>query len=69
MRTLGVAILGVFIGLVTGFLIFNEIIGRLVVAANGYLEAPWTFIIGFGPQVLAAVGAMLAVTIDKRRRS
>lgn len=67
MRTLGVAILGLFLGLAVGFLVFSELVGRIV-ASNGSVEAPWTFVIGFGPQVLAAVGAVLAVVIDNRYR-
>jgi hypothetical protein len=70
MRTLGVTILGLFAGLAVGFLIFSELIGRIVVSeGNGTVEAPWTFVIGFGPQVLAVVGAVLAVVIDNRRRA
>lgn len=69
MRTLGVTILGLFAGLAAGFLLFSEVVGRIAVAAgDGVVEAPWTFVIGFGPQVLAVVGAVLAVTIDNRRR-
>jgi len=69
MRTLGVAILGLFAGLAVGFLVFSELIGRIAVrAGDGAVEAPWTFVIGFGPQVLAVVGAVLAVSIDNRRR-
>jgi hypothetical protein len=70
MRTLGVAILGLFIGLAVGFLVFSELIGRIAVSrGNGTVEAPWTFVIGFGPQVLAVAGAVLAVVIDSRGRS
>jgi hypothetical protein len=69
MRTLGVTILGLFAGLAIGFLLFSEVVGRIAVAAgDGKVEAPWTFVIGFGPQVLAVVGAVLAVKIDTRRR-
>lgn len=69
MRTLGVTILGLFAGLAIGFLLFSELVGRIVVGAgDGQVEAPWTFIIGFGPQVLAVVGAVLVVKIDSRRR-
>lgn len=67
MRTLGVAILGLFLGLVVGFLIFSELVGRLV-ARNGIVAAPWTFVIGFGPQILAVAGAVVAVAIDFRIR-
>lgn len=68
MRTLGVAILGVFLGLVAGFLLFSEVIARAVVQGSGEVEAPWTFVIGFGPQVFAVVGAVVAVLVDRRAR-
>ncbi|MCA2224877.1 DUF5957 family protein [Nonomuraea aurantiaca] len=67
MRTLGVAILGLFAGLAAGFLLFSEVLGRIV-AGNGPVGPPWTFVIGFGPQVLAVVGAVVAVVIDNARR-
>ncbi|MQA12500.1 MAG: hypothetical protein GEU98_29055 [Pseudonocardiaceae bacterium] len=67
MRTVGVAILGIFLGLVVGFLVFSELIGRMV-AADGAVEAPWTFVIGFGPQICAAAGGVIAVVIDSRLR-
>jgi len=70
MRTLGVTILGLFAGLAVGFLLFSELIGRIVVdSGNGVVDAPWTFIIGFGPQVFAVAGAVLAVVIDNHRRA
>jgi hypothetical protein len=68
MRTLGVAILGLFAGLAVGFLIFSEVVGRLAVD-NGSVAAPWTFVIGFGPQILAVAGAVIAVVIDNRYRA
>jgi hypothetical protein len=67
MRILGVAILGLFTGLAVGFLVFSELIGRLVLA-NGSVSAPWAPVIGFGPQVLAVVGAVVAVLVDRGRR-
>ncbi|MCP2166960.1 DUF5957 family protein [Goodfellowiella coeruleoviolacea] len=67
MRTLGVAILGLFAGLAVGFLVFSELVGRLVVG-NGTVAAPWAAVIGFGPQVLAVVGAVVAVLVDRGRR-
>ncbi|OQO89565.1 hypothetical protein B1813_21820 [Saccharomonospora piscinae] len=67
MRTLGVAVLGIFAGLAVGFTVFSELLGRLVVD-NGEVEAPWTFVIGFGPQLTAVVGGILAVVIDNRVR-
>ena len=66
MRTLGVAILGLFVGLAAGFLLFSELVARLVVH-DGTVDPPWTFVIGFGPQVLAVAGAVVAVVIDRRR--
>ncbi|MFD4198211.1 MULTISPECIES: DUF5957 family protein [Amycolatopsis] len=68
MRTLGVAILGLFAGLAVGFLVFGELVGRLA-GQDGQVDAPWTFVIGFGPQLLAAAGAVVAVLIDQRRRN
>lgn len=69
MRTLGIAILGVFAGVLAGLLVFNELLGRLLVASGSGIDAPWTFVIGFGPMVLAAVGAVVAVLIDQRIRA
>ncbi|GAB3929428.1 hypothetical protein GCM10029976_029050 [Kribbella albertanoniae] len=67
---MGVAVLGLFLGVLAGLLIFGELIGRIVVANNnGTVEAPWTFIIGFGQQGLAIAGAVVAVVIDRRRRA
>ncbi|WP_024875789.1 DUF5957 family protein [Saccharomonospora piscinae] len=67
MRTLGVAVLGIFAGLAVGFTVFSELLGRLVVD-NGVAEAPWTFVIGFGPQLTAVAGGIVAVVIDNRVR-
>ncbi|CAM2822618.1 DUF5957 domain-containing protein [Saccharomonospora xinjiangensis] len=67
MRTLGVAVLGVFAGLAVGFALFSELVGRLV-AADGVVETPWAFVIGFGPQLTAVVGGVLAVVLDNKLR-
>ncbi|WP_043537142.1 DUF5957 family protein [Saccharomonospora cyanea] len=67
MRTLGVAVLGVFAGLAVGFALFSELVGRLV-ADDGVVEAPWTFVIGFGPQLSAVVGGVVAVVLDTKLR-
>ncbi|TDD62163.1 hypothetical protein E1263_04615 [Kribbella antibiotica] len=69
MRTLGVAVLGLFLGLLAGLLIFGELVGRIVVANKGSVEAPWTFVIGFGQQGLAIAGLIAAIVIDHRRRA
>lgn len=68
MRTLGIAILGVFAGVLAGLLVFNELLGRLLVASGSGIDAPLAFVIGFGPMVFAAVGAVVAVLIDQRIR-
>ncbi|WP_344875934.1 DUF5957 family protein [Nonomuraea antimicrobica] len=67
MRTLGVAILGLFAGLAVGFLLFNDLVARLFVS-DGTVRPPWTFVLGFGPMILAVIGAAVAVAIDNRRR-
>ena len=64
MRSLGIAVLGIFAGLIVGFLVFSELIGRLLVAGGSGVHAPWTFVIGLAPWVLAIVGAPAAIAID-----
>lgn len=79
MRTLAVAILGVFCGLAAGFLIFDELVGRLLFGrlhlgplqgtGGAGIGLVWALVIAFGPWVLAVIGAVVAVTIDQRRRA
>lgn len=69
MRTLGAAILGVFAGLIVGFLIFSELIGRVVVGTGSDITLPWAAVIGFGPWILAVVGAVVGVLVDQRIRN
>ena len=69
MRTFGVAAAGLLAGLVLGFLLFSEVLGRLVVhRQSGHeISAGMAAIIGFGPVIFAVAGAVLAVVIDRRR--
>lgn len=69
MRTLGAAIVGVFAGVLAGLLVFNELLGRLLVASGADIGVPWGLVIGFGPIVLAVVGAVIAVLVDQRMRA
>ncbi|WP_405057258.1 hypothetical protein OG474_31575 [Kribbella sp. NBC_01505] len=69
MRTVGVAVLGLFLGLLAGLIVFGELIGRIVVANNGSVEAPWTLVIGFGQQGFAIAGVIAAIVIDRRLRA
>lgn len=69
MRTLGAAIVGVFAGVLVALLVFNELLGRLLAGSGSGVEAPWTFVIGFAPIVLAVAGAVVAVLIEQRARA
>lgn len=69
MRTVGVAILGAVAGLLAGFLVFDELLSRLLVASGDEPGAGLGLLIGFGPWVLAIVGAVAAVRLDGRKRA
>lgn len=66
MRTLGVAILGVFLGIIAGFAL-NELVGVLALA-SGHLAASWLILLRASPAVLAVVGGAVAVVVDNRSR-
>lgn len=68
MRTVGVAIIGFFIGLVVGLVFLHELLSRLLVAAGADIAAPLGLVIAFGPIVLAVIGAVVAVLINQRLR-
>lgn len=69
MRTLGVAILGVFAGLIVGYGLIDQLLSRLLIAGGADIGVGWGLMIGFGPIVLAVVGAVVAIVIDQRLRS
>lgn len=65
MRKLGVGILGLFAGLLVGFLI-TEMIARPLVAAGGFVPSvPLGLLLGFLPPVLAVVGVGVALRVDR----
>ncbi|MBO0810548.1 MAG: hypothetical protein J2P23_00720 [Microlunatus sp.] len=69
MRTVGIAILGVVIGLAVGLALFHEVLSRLLVSAGTNIGVGLGLVIAFGPIVLAIIGGPVAVAIDRRRRT
>lgn len=69
MRTVGIAILGVVIGLAVGLALFHELLSRILVAAGADIGVGLGLVIAFGPIVLAIIGGPVAVNIDRRRRN
>lgn len=69
MRTFGMAILGVFAGLIIGFGLVDELLSRLLMAGGVDIGAGWGLTIGFGPIVFAVIGAVVAIVIDRRLRN
>ena len=69
MRKLGVAVLGLFIGLVTGLLL-TDVIARLALAAGVHLPdaLPLAILLGFLSPILAVAGVVVALGIDGRAR-
>jgi hypothetical protein len=69
MRKIGVAILGLFGGLLTGFLLL-EVIARIVLGNDGQVpdSLPLALLLGYLTPVLAIVGVVIALVIDGRLR-
>ncbi|WP_040421840.1 hypothetical protein [Actinopolymorpha alba] len=67
MRTLGVAILGLFIGLVAGALLTSAL-GRPMVAGGGDISISAGILLGMVMPVLGVAGAVIAVIIDRKSR-
>jgi hypothetical protein len=66
MRKLGISVLGLFSGLLLGFLV-TESVGQLVVGADGTLPSPGVgVLLGFATPVLAVVGIFVALAVDSR---
>ncbi|WP_020673757.1 DUF5957 family protein [Amycolatopsis nigrescens] len=67
MRQLGISILGLFSGLLVGFLI-TEAIARPMLADGGQIpdSVPLGLLLGFGPPILAIVGILVALRIDRK---
>ena len=69
MRRLGVAVLGLFSGLLTGFLLI-EVIARISLGSSGQVpdSLPLGLLLGYLTPVLATLGVVLALVIDGRMR-
>jgi hypothetical protein len=65
MRRFGVAVLGFFSGLLTGFLLI-EVIARISLGSSG--QVPDSLPLGYLTPVLAILGVVLALVIDGRMR-
>jgi hypothetical protein len=68
-RQLGVAILGLIGGLLVGFLV-HDVVARVALAGDGQLSLPLplALFLGFFIPVMAVVGLVVALAIDRRRR-
>ncbi len=67
MRRLGVAVLGFFSGLLTGFLLI-EVIARISLGSGGQMPDSLPLLLGYLTPVLAILGVVLALVIDGRMR-
>lgn len=69
MRTLGVAVLGLFIGLIAGALLTSAV-ARPIVASQGGGDFPVGvgILLGMLMPVLGIAGAVVAVVIDRKSR-
>ncbi|MGH8917528.1 MAG: hypothetical protein ACRD0H_04175 [Actinomycetes bacterium] len=69
MRKLGVGVLGLFAGLLIGFVI-TELIARPLLAAGADVSAvPIALLLGLLPPALAGVGVAVALRIDRVMRA
>lgn len=68
MRKFGVAVLGLLVGIVAGF-ILTEVIAVIALGSFGAaLPMPLAMLLGFITPVLAVVGIFVALGIDSRTR-
>jgi hypothetical protein len=67
MRTLGVAVLGLFVGLVAGTLLTSAI-ARPMVGGDGSISAAAGILLGMLMPVMGVVGAVVAVIVDRKSR-
>lgn len=67
MRTLGVAVLGLFIGLIAGALLTSAI-ARPIVSGGDEIPIGVGILLGMLMPVLGVVGAVVAVAIDRKSR-
>lgn len=69
MRTLGVAILGLFIGLIAGALLTSAVARPIVEGGDGEISVGVGLLLGMLMPVLGIVGGIVAVAIDRKTRS
>jgi hypothetical protein len=67
MRTLGIAVLGLFIGLIAGALLTSAV-ARPIVAGNGEISVGVGILLGAIMPVLGIVGAVVAVMIARKSK-
>jgi hypothetical protein len=69
MRRLGVAVLGLFVGLLASFLLI-EVVASISLGADGLMpdSLPLALLLGFLTPVLVVVGVVVALVIDGRLR-
>lgn len=67
MRTLGVAVLGLFVGLLTG-LMLTEAIARALVGGSGEVSTGQAMLSGLLMPALGIVGVVVALVIDVKTR-
>ena len=71
MRTLGIAVLGLFVGLVGGLVLW-EIVGIGLLGLGGAeldLPGPVVVMLRAGTPLCGVIGAVVAVAIDRRNRA
>ncbi|WP_117212921.1 hypothetical protein [Allorhizocola rhizosphaerae] len=66
MRTLGVAILGLFLGLIAGALLTSAVARPIVAGNDGAIPVGVGILLGAIMPVLGVVGAVVAIMIDRR---
>jgi hypothetical protein len=67
MRTLGIAVLGLFIGLIAGALLTSAV-ARPIVDGNGEISVGVGILLGAIMPVLGIVGAVVAVMIARKSK-
>lgn len=67
-RTLGVAVLGLFVGLLAGVLL-TEVIARPAVGGSGEVSTGLAGLLGAIMPLMGVAGAVIAVVIDQKSRN
>lgn len=68
MRTLGIAVLGLFIGLIAGALLTSAVARPIVSSTNGDIPIGVGILLGAIMPALGICGAVVAVVIDRKSR-